>query len=148
MSNAIAKQSTENAVAKAENTYQAVDLKNGFSSITGSDMDARKRLYKAIAEAEQLSDHLGSTINLADVVVMPVSSENDETGEIEEYERTTLIDADGSAYAAGSSGVVTSLNNLFGVFGQPQTWAEPLAIRVVEKKGRKGFKFMTIELAD
>ena len=139
MSNAIEKQSTVNAAA--------INLKDGYSSIQGNDLDARKKLYTAIAAAEQLSDNLGKTINLKDVVVLPVTSENEETGEIEEYERTTLIDADGKAYAAGSSGVVSSLKNLFGVFGEPNTWEKPLPIKGVEKKGRKGFKFFSIELA-
>lgn len=132
----------------AQQNAASIDLKRGYSSIQGDDMDARKRLYTAIASAEQLSDHLGETIVLKDVVVLPVTSENEETGEVDEYERTTLIDVNGSAFAAGSSGVVSSLKNLFGVFGEPSTWAEPLPIKVVEKKGRKGFKFMTIELAE
>lgn len=125
----------------------SVNLVDGYSSITGDDLDARKRVYTAISAAKSLSDVLGKTINLKDVIVQPVTSENEETGEVDEYLRTTLIDADGTAYAAGSTGVASSLRNLFGVFGEPSTWAEPLAIKIVEKKGRKGFKFMSIELA-
>lgn len=125
----------------------SVSLVDGYSSITGTDIEARKKVYTAISAAQQLSDHLGKTINLKDVIVQPVTSENEETGEVDEYLRTTLIDADGTAYAAGSSGVASSLKNLFGVFGEPEIWTEPLAIKVVEKKGRKGFKFMSIELA-
>ena len=131
----------------AQNNAGSVSLVDGYSSISGTDIEARKKVYTAISAAQQLSDHLGKTINLKDVIVQPVTSENEDTGEVDEYLRTTLIDADGTAYAAGSSGVASSLKNLFGVFGEPGTWTEPLAIKVVEKKGRKGFKFMSIELA-
>jgi len=122
-------------------------LVNGYSSITGDDLAARKAIYKAVSAAVPLSDHLGKTIQLKDVIVQPVQSENEQTGEVEDYLRTTLIDADGTAYSAGSSGVASSLRNMFDVLGEPGTWPEPLPIKVVEKKGRKGFKFMSIELA-
>lgn len=131
----------------AQKNAGSVSLVDGYSSINGDDMEARKKVYTAISAASLLSDHLGKTINLKDVIVQPVTSENEDTGEVEEYLRTTLIDVDGTAFAAGSTGVVSSLKNLFGVFGEPSSWTEPLAIKVVEKKGRKGFKFMSIELA-
>lgn len=126
---------------------QHVSIVEGYSSITGTDMEARKAVYKAVSAAVPLGDNLGKTIHLKDVIVQPVTSENEDTGEVEDYLRSTLIDADGTAYSAGSSGVASSLRNLFDVFGEPSTWAEPLAVKVVEKKGRKGFKFFSIELA-
>ena len=133
-----------NAIEKA-NTATA-SLVNGYSSIQGDDLAARKAVYNAVSAANQLADNLGKTILLKDVIVQPVTSENEQTGEIEEYLRTTLIAADGTAYSAGSGGVASSLKNLFDVLGEPSSWTEPLPIKVVEKKGRKGFKFFTIEL--
>lgn len=123
-------------------------LKDGYSSIKGDDLDTRKRVFTAVSNAENISDHLGVTFNVVDVIVQPVSSENEETGEIEEYERTVLMTADGGAFAASSSGILTALGNLLTIVGEPSGWPDGgIALQVVEKKSRKnGYRFMTFEL--
>lgn len=127
---------------------QGIDLSRGFSSITATDLESRKLFYTAISDAKPLSDNLNKVINLKDVIVQPVSSEDEKTGVVEDYLRSVLIDADGTAYAASSTGVKSSLDNLFLVFGTPDTWDAPLAIKVTEKKSAKpGFKFFSITIA-
>lgn len=129
----------------AVKNISSLNLEGGYSSITAEDKDSQKVIYTAISNAEKLSDNLNTPIHLVDVITMPVSELDEESGEVDEYTRTSLIAADGKAFAAGSNGVLSSLKNLFGVFGTPDTWTEPLAIQVVEKKGKKG-KFFTIEV--
>lgn len=131
---------------RAANT--PVNIIDGYSSIVGDDFETRKRVLTAVTNAEQLSEHVGETILIKDILVQPVQSENEKTGEVEDYLRTTLIAEDGTAYAAGSSGLAMSVRNILGIMGEPSTWPEPLAAKVVEKPSSKGkgWKFFTLEL--
>jgi hypothetical protein len=81
------------------------------------------------------------------VVAQAVTIVDDRAGVATDAIRAILLDANGSAYAATSDGLMGSLRDVFGIMGQPDTWAEPLPIRVVEKRGRSGFRFYKIELA-
>lgn len=135
-----------NAIAVAEPNTNAV-IDHGYSSIVGNDIEARKRIFAAVGAAEKLGDHLGETINVVDIIVMPVTAENEETGVVEEYLRTTLIDAEGKAFATGSEGVASAVRSALRIFGEPSDWPEGgLAFMPVEKKGAK-YKYFTLELA-
>lgn len=117
------------------------------TTIKGSDLAARKATLNAVTNAEPLADHLNETIELVHIVAQAVTIADDKTGEVTETVRTILLAADGSAYAAVSEGILGSLRDIFGIMGQPDTWPEPLPVKVVEKRGRSGFRFMKIELA-
>jgi len=138
---------SELAVIQDAQDFSQVDISKGYSSIKGNDLETRKKVYTAVTNAASLGDNLGKTIQLVDIIVQPVESVNEGTGMLEQYSRTTFIDAEGNAYAAGSDGVLTATRTLLAVMGQPSTWAAPLPVKVVEKKGNKGFKFYTVELA-
>jgi hypothetical protein len=129
-------------------TQQAnTSVVEGYSSIKGTDFETRKAIYTAVTNAESISDHLDEVINLKDIIVQPVTTEDDK-GVVESYLRTVLIDDQGKAFATGSEGVITSLNTLFKTVGEPSDWkGQALPIKVVEEKGRKGYRYMTIKLA-
>ena len=50
-------------------------------------------------------------------------------------------------YAIGAY-TAAILNTMFGIFGTPNTWTEPLCIKVIERRSRRGFKFFSIEPVD
>jgi hypothetical protein len=117
------------------------------STIKGTDLAARKATLNAVTNATPVADKLGDTINLTHCVFQAVTVVDDKTGEANDTVRTILLDADGSAYAAVSDGILGSLRDVFGIMGQPDTWPEALPVKVVEKRGRSGYRFMKIELA-
>jgi len=147
--------STDVAVSRSHGgTSSVVDrmamLANGsgiVSTLKGNDLATRKATLNAVTNATPISDHLGEIINLVHVVAQQVTIVDDKSGEANDAIRAILLDADGSAYAATSDGLMGSLRDVFGIMGQPDTWVEPLPIRVVEKRGRSGFRFYKIELA-
>src|SRR5690625_913848 len=116
-----------------------------YSTFKGEDFKTRVQVAQALSAAQPISDFLGETINLANVVVQAVDVA-DEDGTLNEAVRVILVDDKGKSYAALSDGLYRSLQNLFGVLGEPSTWPEPLPVRVVEEKSRKGFKFFTIQI--
>lgn len=131
---------------------QVDNLNNGqvsvYSSIKGDDFASKTRVLAATTNAVPLSDNLGVTINLKDVVVQAIDLTDDETGEVDEAARIILLDENGTSYAAVSTGIFRALTNLFGILGEPHTWPAPLPVKVIEEKGRKGYKFFTIRLVD
>jgi hypothetical protein len=116
-----------------------------YSTIVGDSPEAKRLILSAVTDAEPIADHLNEVIHLKDVIVQATTLADD-SGEERDALRTILIDADGKAYAAVSDGLFKYLQNMFAILGNPTTWSEPLAIRVVEKRGRKGFRFFTVQL--
>ena len=125
-------------------------LKTGsgiVTTMTGTDLDSRKATLNAVTNAEPVADHLDKTINLVHCVFQAVTINDANTGGEVEAVRTILLDADGSAYAAISDGLMGSLRDVFGIMGQPAEWPEPLPVQVQEKRSNAGRRFMTLVLA-
>lgn len=146
-------QNKSNAVVPAQgNTAmnQIANLTGGvaslWSSIQGDTQTDRVKVLSAVTDAEPLSEHLGETLNLRHVIAQATQIKDEKTGEINDAIRTILITEEGDAYAAVSVGLFQYLKNLFDIVGHPSTWDGPLAIQVVEKKGRKGYRFMTVKM--
>lgn len=144
-------ENTGSDVARTNNNVidRMASLNNGggiISTFKGDTLDERKATLSAVTNSEPISDHLGETIQLAHVVTQAVTISDEKTGEVTDAVRIILIDSSGGAYAAVSEGLFGSLRDVFGIMGHPSEWVEPLPVRVVEKKGRSGFRFMKLEL--
>lgn len=100
----------------------------------------------AISNAEPLSDHLKEPLKLVNVIIQEVELENEQTHVMESAPRCTLLLEDGTALAATSIGIFSSLKQLLGAAGEPSTWDRPVECYAVEEKARKGpGKYMTIK---
>ena len=108
--------------------------------------EAQIKTYNAINnKGDSLDDHKNEILEIVDVACHPVSLLDENTGEVVNALRTILVDKDGKNYDAVSQGIVSSLQKIFAIVGQP-SYNPPLKIKVVEQKTRKGFKTNTIEL--
>lgn len=124
-----------------------------YSSLKGDDFETKKAVLTATTNALKVDDNLGKVINLKDVVVQAIDIANtdDVTGEVSSVEaaRIILLDADGTSYAAVSTGLFRALTNLFGILGQPHTWPSPVPIIVVKERAtRNAGHYFTIKLAE
>lgn len=117
-----------------------------YSTIKGTDFAARKQIASAQTKSKPLADALGQTINLTNFIVQSVTLQDEKSGEVNDAPRVTLIDAEGEAFHATSVGLLSALRNIIATLGEPDTWPEALPIKVVEQRGRSGYRFMTIEL--
>lgn len=133
------------AVIEAAGPSGAVDIRNGYTSIVGNDIETKKRVFKAVSSAVKLGENLNTTLAVVDILVQPVSGENEDTGVVEEYHRITLLTKDGKAYVAGSKGLYNSVQNILDIFRAPSTWTEPLEVVAVERKAPRG-KYFALEL--
>lgn len=122
-----------------------------FTTVKGETLEDRKRVFNAIQSAERVADHLGKVIKIKDIVVqrVEISSTDEADGSVttDVAPRVIFLADDGKAYVGLSNGLLRSAENILGVLGDPSTWGEPLAVKFAEKRGRNGFRFMTLDLA-
>lgn len=115
--------------------------------IDTSTREGKIKLYSALQNAEKLEEHLNEPLNMTNAVAQVVRVVDDQTGETNTV-RIIIVTDDNKAYAATSPTLAAGLNTMFGIFGTPNTWTEPLCIKVVERRSRRGFKFFSIEPVD
>ena len=108
-------------------------------------------IYNAINGAdESISDHIGETLEIVNVVAYPITLPDEETGEIINCLRTVLLDKNGKSYTAVSQGITSALSRIFSLVGTPDNGAwekEPVKMKIKQVKTRNGNnKVNTIEL--
>jgi hypothetical protein len=97
-------------------------------------------------KTQALSDHVGSHIQIADVILNPYDKINEETGEIEYGVLSYLITPEGVTYVTSSKSVYFSLKRIFQVFGEPHyNEDEVITVKVVKKQGQQ-FKYTDIQI--
>lgn len=129
-------------------TFQnTLDTSGVFTTVKGDDIEAKKTVFSAVNDAEPLSDHLGKPLKVVDIVAHKVEVANEESGEIEEATRIVLITDDGKALASVSLGIQGAVRNILAFLGEPSTWDGAVTLIPMEKKGRRGFRYMTLMLA-
>lgn len=115
--------------------------------IDTSTFDGKVKLYSALQNAEKLADHLNEPLYMVNAVAQSVQVTDEQTGEMTNSARVIIVTDDGKAYAATSPTLLAGLNTMFGIFGTPNTWEKPIAVKVVEHRSRRGYKFYSIETA-
>lgn len=104
-------------------------------------------IYNAVNnKGESLDDNKGKVLEIVNYAAHPVSLVDENTGELVEALRIVLVDKNGVNYDAVSQGIASSLQKIIAIVGAAPWDNEPLKMKVVEQKTRKGFKTNTIEL--
>ena len=114
-----------------------------YSSVTAETRDEKLAVFDAVSNSESLEDMVGKTIDVENIIIQPVEMCDEKTGEVREANRIVLITDEGKAYGCVSSGVETSIKNLFAIVG-PAPWTPAIRFEVTKKQGRNGYKFMTL----
>lgn len=142
----MAGKSTE--VATVSTHGASVSLADGYTSIKATDVESRKVIFNAVSNADAMTDHLEKPFQAVGIIAQPALSEPDEkTGEVTPYTRTTFLLADGSAISSGSDALVSAVETVFAVFGEPESWPEGgLTMQIGEKRAKSGRKFYNLEV--
>ena len=130
---------------------------NGFNAITVSELinPAETAMYCSIKDDgsmaskaaifntvnspdRKLSEYIGEVISLRNIVAHPIALLDENTGEMIEALRVVLVDDKGVSYEAVSNGVANAVSRILQIFGQPDTWAEPVKVKAVQKQTRNG----------
>lgn len=129
------------------NFQDTLDSSGVFTTVKGTDIEAKKTVFSAVNDAEPLSDHFGEILDIVDIVAHKVEVANEESGEIDEATRVVLLTADGKALASVSIGIQGAVRNILAFLGEPSTWDGAVKLIPVEKKSRRGFRYMSLMLA-
>lgn len=116
-----------------------------WCSITAETQNERLAIYDAVSNSQPLDDMVGKTIVIENVIIQPTEMEDNATGEMTMRNRIVLVTPDGNAYGCTSTGVETSIKNLFAIVGTPP-WNPAISFEVVKKQGRNGYKFTTLQI--
>lgn len=117
-----------------------------YSSVRYESFEDKKRTYNALTTDKQIGDYLNEVLEVEDMIAGDVLITNKETGEVDEATRTVLILADGSAVAATSSVLFSRLMQIVSIFGNPNTWPEPLKIKVRQQNLANGRRIYVPEI--
>ena len=134
-------------IVTTPNFQDTLDSSGVFTTVKGTDIEAKKTVFSAVNDAEPLSDHLGETLDVVDIVAHKVEVANEESGEIGEATRVVLLTSDGNALASVSVGIQGAVRNILAFLGEPSTWGGAVKLIPVERKGRRGFRYMSLMLA-
>lgn len=108
--------------------------------------EQKKDLFNALESCDALlNDCVGQEIELKDIYVEEKQVQ-DENGELKTKYRTILFDANGQTYATGSYGIYNILRKIVGIYGTPDTWNEPIKVKVDKRPIGNGKSTLTLIL--
>lgn len=108
--------------------------------------EQKKDLFNALESCDALlNDCVGQEIELKDIYVEEKQVQ-DENGELKTKFRTILFDANGQTYATGSYGIYNILRKIVGIYGTPDTWKEPIKVKVDKRPIGNGKSTLTLIL--
>lgn len=119
-----------------------------FSSIQNptGDRDLSIKIYNAISDTQQLREYINVPLSITDILAHPVSLLDEKTGEVTDAIRTILIDEEGTAYAAVSEGIRSSITRLVQIAGA-LPWTPSLKMVALQKPTRNAmYQVLTIRL--
>lgn len=105
---------------------------------------SKARIFNAVNSPDKkVSECIGDTIQLTDVVAHPIWLTDEKSGELVEAMRMVLVDDQGISYEAVSGGLVNAVQRILQIFGQPETWETPIPVKPIQKGTRNGLNKVT-----
>lgn len=106
---------------------------SSYCSLKPETMEQKKALYNAVKKCDvKIADIVGQTIKVKDVMIRQWFKKLEDGSEEERY-TTILFGDDGKTYVTGSKPFFFSISQVFTMFGEPDTWEEPLALQIVQQ---------------
>ena len=107
----------------------------------------KKELFNALETCDALlNDCVGTEIEIKDIYVEEREVVDEETGELKKKYRTILFDASGQTYATGSYGIYNIIKKIVTIYGLPETWENPLKVKVAKRPIGNGKQSLTLTL--
>lgn len=121
--------------------------RTSYCSLTAQTEEDKAVLFNAMnAPDQRLKEHINEVIRLKDIFVEVVYCTNKETGVVSPAPRIVLIDDGGVSYQCVSKGIFGAVKKLFAVFGEPQTWANPIPVKVKQIVLAKDKNVLSLEV--
>lgn len=120
-----------------------------YCSKTLGTIDEKKALFNALESCDVLLNNIvGQVIEVKDLYIEERPYTDETTGEVKPKYRTIIFDSNGQTYATGAYGVYNALKKIVQLCGTPDTWGEPLKVKVAKKPIGDGKQSLTLLLVD
>lgn len=120
---------------------------NVYCSKRAENVEEKKELFNALESCDALlNDCVGQEIEIQDIYVEEKQVTDEETGELKSKFRSILFDVNGQTYATGSYGIYNVLRKIVSIYGLPDSWKEPLKVKVSKKSIGNGKQSLTLIL--
>lgn len=120
---------------------------NVYCSKSVESEEDKKELFNALETCDALlNDCVGTEIEIKDIYVEEREVADEETGEVKKKYRTILFDASGQTYATGSYGIYNIIKKIVTIYGLPETWENPLKVKVAKRPIGNGKQSLTLTL--
>ena len=120
---------------------------NIYCSKSVESEEDKKELFNALETCDALlNDCVGTEIEIKDIYVEEREVVDEETGELKKKYRTILFDASGQTYATGSYGIYNIIKKIVTIYGLPETWENPLKVKVAKRPIGNGKQSLTLTL--
>lgn len=136
-------------IVKQESGLSIVNNANAtYSSFKPKTTEERKKLFNALEKCDVvINDIVGQTIEVKDIIVSEYPRKDKETGEeMSKGHRTILFDKENKSYVTASNYFFIAIAKLLTTFGEPDTWPEPMTIKIVKKAVKNGNQALGFEL--
>lgn len=134
---------------KQENELSIVnETSKTYSSFKPKNAAERKMLFNALEKCDVvLNDVVGQVIAVKNIIINEYPRHDKETGEeMSNGHRTILFDVQGKSYVTASNYFFIAIAKLMNAFGEPDTWEEPMRIKIVKKPVKNGNQALGFEL--
>lgn len=119
-----------------------------YSSLVPRTMEEKVSFFNAVNNPKKrLKEMVNTEIELVHIYAETIEFIDRETGEASPGVRIVLIDKNGASYQAASKGVFSSISKLLQIFGEPNTWKNPVKIRPKEISKGANRNVLVFELA-
>lgn len=142
-------ENNENQIVKKDAIESSFNGLQTYCSFTPKTTEEKKKLYNSMSKCDVvLNDVEGQEITVKDVLISEYIRKDKQTGEELENKghRIVLFDEAGKSYITLSNYFFNSLAKLFSTFGTPDTWTEPLTIRIIKTQVKSGGEALGFEL--
>lgn len=126
------------------NSNQTSDV---YCSMKAETQAQKVNLFNALEKCDfVLNDEVGQVIKLKHVYIQEYDKVDTNTGEPRKAHRTILFDEFGKTHVTASNYFFVCISKIFAIWGTPDTWSEPLTVKVVKKDVKNGRKALSLEL--
>lgn len=118
-----------------------------YCSINPISQPEKIKLFNALEKCDFIiNDEVGTEIKVKDVYIQEYDKIDTNTGEPRKAHRTILFDEFGKTHVTASNYLFISISKIFAIWGTPDTWSEPLTVKVVKRDVKNGRKALSLEL--
>lgn len=136
----------ENQESKELTLFSGVK-QNIYCSKKAETDEEKKELFNALESCDALlNDCVGQEIEIEDIYVEEKQVIDETSGELKNKYRSILFDKSGQTYATGSYGIYNVLKKIVGIYGLPDSWQQPLKVKVAKRPIGNGKQSLTLTL--